>query len=119
MMRSRWSLQELAAWAGWGRIEERIPELLRPAVWTASVERAATLGIAGRVMALLPLANLREHGLWDLQRLEAATRSVVNELRASTLNKAHFRPVLEADSWEAAILAVQRHRSRLFPFSYR
>lgn len=91
----------------------------REAAWTASVDRAATLGIAGRVMALLPLANLREHGLWDLQRLETATRSVVNELRASTLNKAHFRPVLEADSWEAALLAVQRHRSRLFPFSYR
>lgn len=88
-------------------------------VWSRSVDLSLSLGVAARPMALLPLINLWQSGLWTDQRLKEKTGHVLKALQNPALCLEHFHAYLKGDMWEETLASVLSFKDRLFPFTYR
>lgn len=94
------------------------PEQKR-AFWRASVACCLTQGPTVQVMVLMPLSKLWRSGFVSRGWAEDETRRIMTLLERSNLLLDHFQILLDQDDWVGVLETVDRHRSRLFPFSYR
>ena len=94
-------------------------ELVRKMVWSRSMELCLTLGVTARPMALLPLANMWQSGLWEADLLEEKTREALSAMEDPVLCRDHFGTLLKGCSWEDILATVLTSGCRLFPFTYR
>jgi hypothetical protein len=92
---------------------------MKRAAWSRSVELSLRLGITATPVALLPLSNLWQTGLWEQSKLESQTLAVMNVFASRRLCSHHFEELREGTSWEDILATVVAYRGRLFPFTYR
>ncbi|NCC25385.1 MAG: hypothetical protein EOM25_09350 [Deltaproteobacteria bacterium] len=71
-----------------------------------------------RVMALLPLAAMRERALDDAETPNHVA-AAMEPVRSGELDRDHFSCLLTAKDWIGVLDEVLRNRKTLFPFSYR
>lgn len=78
-----------------------------------------THGPTIKVMALLPLSSLYQKNLlraYDCERILGYMR---NLLDGGSLDKNHFKALIEATGSEEMLNIILRHKKELFPFMYR
>jgi hypothetical protein len=86
-------------------------------------EKSVTLCEAGeeamKVMALLPLVALWQASM-PFEGLADRTTSIIDGIRSSAfLNQDHFKNLLDAKDWQAALTMVANCPEKYFPFNYR
>ncbi len=127
-----------ADWLRWARSRSRLPVGGHPwqlwlfnagflvrdreekeRLWMRAAACCLALAETAQVMALMPLGELWSAGLGTEEAIKTQTLSVLGILRASKLNLAHFRELLDASDWRSVLETVRRRRECLFPFSYR
>jgi hypothetical protein len=92
---------------------------MKKAVWSRSVDLCLRLGATAGSMALRPLANLCQSGLWEPGPLESRTLEVMKVLASPKLSTHHFRSLQRKTRWQDILAGVLAAQSQLFPFTYR
>jgi hypothetical protein len=85
--------------------------------------RAATICESGgetmQAMALLTYAEMQFQGVLDKPDVTAAETARQRVLASRYLHQPHFQTLQDDPDTETMLISVHRHRSLLFPFSYR
>ncbi len=71
-----------------------------------------------KVMALLPLAAMQDHGFELPEDPESLIEGIRETIR-DHLSQTHFRTVLDAATWQDVLEEVSSNKKKLFPFNYR